>query len=271
MKFTISGFGARQDEQKNEASAAEEMKQTFIPRKSLVQVHFPQDDKKLTYYNELFDLKPGDRVYVEGSREGQQGRVASVSYNFKIKLSDYKKVITLVDTRISGSLYMAGSHFAAFDPAVLPKEQLTLWFKAPAAEEEVICVTDDFSFPLEDLTAMHIPSAIAERGHNYYLDSRVRYLMLDNGRGYAVVEGSEAYTVEFLYRDGWIYDLVCDCPCPYTCKHAFAAMLQLQESLELIETHYGEEFHARNYFAAVAKGTFFRYAIDGKENGSFIL
>ena len=64
----------------------------------------------LTYFNALFDLKVGDRVYVDGKLEGQLGHVVDVSYNFKIKISDYKKVIAVVDTTVHGQFYMAGSH-----------------------------------------------------------------------------------------------------------------------------------------------------------------
>ena len=42
----------------------------------------------LTYFNALFDLKDGDRVYVDGKLEGQLGHVVDVSYNFKIKISE---------------------------------------------------------------------------------------------------------------------------------------------------------------------------------------
>ena len=41
-------------------------------------------------------------VYVDGKLEGQRGRVVEVSYTFKIKLSDYKRVIAVVDTNVSG-------------------------------------------------------------------------------------------------------------------------------------------------------------------------
>ena len=90
----------------------------------------------LSYYNGEFDLKVGDRVYVDGKLEGQLGYITGVSYNFKIKLSDHKKVIAVVDTEVHGQFFLAGSHFIAFDPAVLPKEQIALWFKAPAQDDE---------------------------------------------------------------------------------------------------------------------------------------
>ena len=48
-------------------------------------------------------------------------------------------------------------------------------------------------------------------------------------------------------------------------------MLQLRETLDLIEKNYAEEFACTGYFAAINKGTLFAFAVDGKETGSFIL
>ena len=258
MGFTINGF-CNQSEH-------------TAPRKSLVRVRFPGKNTALSYYNDAFDLKVGDRVFVEGTLEGQLGRVVEVSYSFKIKLSDYRKVIALADTDVHGQFYMALSHFVTFDRSTLPAAQAAGWFKPPVKEDEEIIVScDDSSFPLEKLEKMDILPTIAERGHEYYLDNRVRYLSLDGEQGFAIVEGSEHYAVQFRYRDGLISQLVCDCPCVCTCKHEFAAMLQLRETLEQIEKHYAEDFKRSGYFAAVFKGTLFCFAIDGKETGSFTL
>ena len=73
------------------------------------------------------------------------------------------------------------------------------------------------------------------------------------------------------YRNGEISHLICDCPCSYTCKHEFAAMLQLRETLEIIDKHYAEQFERTGYFAAINKGTLFAFAVDSKETGSFTL
>lgn len=270
MAFKI-GFTAEHSERKPEATLAAE--QHFVtPRKSLVQVQFPGKGMALSYYNNQFDLKIGDFVYVDGKLEGQLGRITDVSYNFKIKIADYKRVIAVIDTAVKGQFYLAGSHFVTFDPDTLPKEQISLWFKAPVTEEEeYVSSTDDSSFRLEDLNTMKISPAIAERGHGYYMENRVRYIVLDGSQGFAVVEGSESYIVEFTYNDGEISQLICECPCSYNCKHEFAAMLQLRETLELVEKHYAEEYKRTGYFAAINKGTLFAYAIDGKETGSFVL
>ena len=100
MKFTINGFISSQNPAQSASPLSEAPPAASAPRKSVVQVHFPGWDKGLAYYNDQFDLKPSDRVYVDGKLEGQLGIVTAVNYNFKIKLSEYKRVIALVDTDV---------------------------------------------------------------------------------------------------------------------------------------------------------------------------
>lgn len=271
MAFKICGFGGSAEEKQAVVPESKKTENT-VPRKSIVQVSFPGKGMALSYYNDQFDLKLGDLVYVDGKLEGQLGRVVEISYNFKIKISEYKRIIAVCDTNIHGQFFMAGSHFVTFDPQALPAEQVTMWFKAPSKEDdEYVSGSDDTSFRLDNLKDMKISEAVAERGHNYYIENRVRYICLNGTRGYAIVEGSEGYIVEFEYREGEISNLICDCFCSYTCKHEFAAMLQLRETLDLIEKNYAEEFARTGYFAAINKGTLFAFAVDGKETGSFIL
>ena len=271
MAFKI-GFAAHTSENKPEAAVCSTPQQTAVPRRSLVQIRFGEKNLTLSYYNDRFDLHPGDLVYVDGKLEGIRGRVVEVSYNFKIKLADYKRVVAVVDTDVHGKFYMAGSHFVSFDRDGIPAGKIRTWFKAPALEEEeIVSGSDDTSFPLENLKEMHVKPEIAERGHAYYMDNRVRYIELDGSRGYAIVEGSEAYEVEFEYLSGAISGLTCSCFCSYNCKHEFAAMLQLRETLGLILDSYAGEYEHTGYFAAINKGTLFTYAVDGKDSGTFIL
>lgn len=264
------GFMAKyfEDQQKEEPTVV--VTEPIAPKASLVQVYFPGANKKLAYYNNKYDLHCGDLVYVEGSMEGVRGRIINVSYNFKIKASDYKKVIAVVDTDVKGQFHMAGSHFITFDPAALPRQKVALWF-LPPDDDEYIFGNDDTAFPLHDLSQMNVSPAIAERGHDYYMDNKVRYICVDGDKGYAIVDGSKAYEVLFEYRDGEISNLVCTCPCVYNCKHEFATMLQLKETLAIIEKQYQEQYSYGGYFAAISKATLFSIAIDGKETGTFTL
>lgn len=118
---------------------------------------------------------------------------------------------------------------------------------------------------------MDVSADVAERGHEYYVGNKVRYLRIDRTEGYAIVEGSENYEVEFTYRGGEISGLVCSCFCSYNCKHEFAAMLQLRETLELISGNYEEEYERTGYFAAIHKGTLFAFAVNDRETGMLTL
>ena len=271
MTFRI-GFAAEHPENKSAETEYTVPHQAAAPRRSVVQVYFEGRNMTLAYYNDLFDLHRGDMVYVDGKLEGMRGRVTEVNYNFKIKVSDYKRVIAVADTAVHGQFHMAGSHFVTFDREALPVSRAASWFKAPAKQEdEFVSGSDDTTFSLYDLSNMGVSAAIAERGHDYYMENRVRYICVDDTRGYAIVEGSKPYELEFEYRDGEISGLVCSCFCGSGCKHEFAAMLQLKETLELIEKHYADEYARTGFFAAVSKGTLFAFAIDGRETGSFTL
>ena len=87
----------------------------------------------------------------------------------------------------------------------------------------------------------------------------------------AIVEGTQPYKLECDYIDGEIRNLVCDCFCTYACKHMFAAMLQLKETLTFIEKHYPGRFEESRYFAAVCKETLLNTAMAGRETGSIML
>lgn len=271
MAFKI-GFAAEHPENKPAEATYTMPQQAVTPRKSVVQVYFAGRNMTLAYYNDQFDLHRGDMVYVDGKLEGMRGRVIEVNYNFKIKVSDYKRVIAVVDTNVHGQFFMAGSHFVTFDREALPISKVATWFKAPTKDDdEFVSGSDDSTFRLDDLKNMDVSAAIAERGHEYYMENKVRHISIDDTKGYALVEGSECYEVEFEYRNGEISQLICSCFCSYNCKHEFAAMLQLREMLELISKHYENNYERTDYFAAINKGTLFAFAIDGKDIGSFTL
>lgn len=257
----------------NEEKQEDEVKMERLPgekktvKKSVVQVKFDGYGRALAYYNDSFDLQVGDLVFVDGKLCGKQGVVTEVNYNFKIKLSEYQKVVSVADTEVKGNLYFAGSHFVAFEKSVLPREKVKAWFMPPENEEEYVSGTDDTSFFLENLQEMNVRQPIAERGHEYYRQNRVRYICIDGTEGYAVVEGENHYEVEFTYDQGEISGLTCNCLCSYTCKHEVATMLQLKETLGYITEKYEAEYEESGYFAAICKTTLFRYAMDGEKKG----
>jgi hypothetical protein len=245
--------------------------QTAAPRKSLVRVSFPDSTALLTYYNTLFDLQSGDFVFVEGSFYGKRGCVVDVNYNFKINPADYKRVISVAKRDIKGNFFHTESHLITFEKSVLPIETARSWFFPPYDETMFDSSSDGTDFPLDMLNHFNLSPNSSEKGRKYYTESRVRYISLDNGHGYAIVEGTKPYEVEFIYNNGDISALTCTCPCFGCCKHELAALLQLRETLEEIDTNYGDKFQKSRYFAAVAKCTLFAFAVDGKSYGSMTL
>ena len=105
--FHRIGFASCSDEPSSQGTPSVPASNASEPRKSVVRVHFPARNMTLSYYNDAFDLKVGDIVYVDGNLEGLRGRVVDITYNFKIKLSDYKRVISVADTEVKGELFFA--------------------------------------------------------------------------------------------------------------------------------------------------------------------
>lgn len=270
MKFRI-GFSAGPQE-KAAPAIPDEPHRSVTPVKSVVQVHFPARNMTLSYYNDMFDLRCGDTVYVDGKLEGLRGRVVNVNRSFHIKLADYKRVVALADTAVHGTFHLAGSRLVAFEPDVLPYSIVRTWFKAPEAEdEEYASGHDEDPFFLNELSDLKVSRAVFERGQKYYAENRVAYLSLDGHIGRAIVEGTAPYEVQFVYEEGQISAFTCDCFCSYLCKHQVAVLLQLKETLEHITKHYAGLYSDSGYFAAVSRTALFSFALDGRESGSITL
>ncbi len=238
----------------------------------LVQVRFPVRNLNLWYYNSQFDLRPGDLVYVEGKMAGHLGQVTDLRPGPDVQPQGCQPILARVDTAVHGQFFLAGTHAVTFDPQILPGAKAASWFLAPEAGGDHYSSDSEIRpFPLADLGKMKISPGVAQRGHSYYLENRVKYLCVDDGQGYAIVNGSTPYEVKFQLLDGIIHNLFCTCPCNYNCKHEFAAMLQLLDTVTRLRLYYPDRYDPRGYFAAVSKGTLFSFALEGREQGSFTL
>lgn len=265
----IIGFTVK-DEKNEKVRAEKQVIKTVPPKKSLVKVRFLNCGCEYTYYNDKFDLEVGDIVFVDGKLEGKRGRVTEISYGFKVKLSDFKRVIAKADTDIKGEFASSNMYFLSFDKNSLPFEKVISWFIPPVKDEdEFVDSVDDKSFLLDDLGGMGASVDVFERGEDYAYDGAVKYLSLDGTSGKAIVEGSKAYTVEFEYKNGEISKLVCDCYCVGACKHEVATLLILKYFLKDIEENFKQEFEKSGYFSAVNKDEFLQLVLNGNYKRRF--
>ena len=72
MKKYPIGFNTRINKESEENAPMEVCKGVIEPKKSVVQVYFPHRGMGWAYYNDSFDLKVGDFVYVEGKLESRE-------------------------------------------------------------------------------------------------------------------------------------------------------------------------------------------------------
>ena len=231
---------------------------------SVVAVDFPPLGITRTYYNDRFDLKPGDIVLVEGSAAAEMGRVSAVSRHFKIRLSDYQRITAVVDSGISGKFYPAGTHQISFAPAALPAHRAAAWFfPAVSPDDCYISSYDGASFPLDQLEDMPIAPEAARRGETLFRDGRVAYLCMNASRGYAIVMGDAPNEVEVEFLDGAVRDLTCSCHGVGHCAHAYAALLQLRDCLSAIQAEHALEYADEWYFIAVSRDLYAKLTAGG--------
>ena len=242
-----------------------------MPKRSLVNVFFPEKGIAPAYYNDQFDLKVGDLVFVEGAFEGLRGRVTEVCYTFRIKKSEYKKVISVVQTEIFGEVTIAGGSIIAIDENVMPYEKVRTWFFPPTTEGEEeyeISVEEGKEIPLKELEKMEIPPVIRERGEDYFEEDRIVFLEIRDDTLRAIAQGSKPYEITGKFRDGKFSELLCTCPFPGTCKHEYATLLFLRETKKAMDEEYGDDFDF-DYLAMMPKSVFYEYLVESKKRGAF--
>ena len=116
---SILGFGI---EEKPAPATADLVPQEPVqPVRSLVTVRFPEDGRSLTYYNDRFDLKEGDLVFVSGKLAGKPGVVQHVITRFKINLSNYQKIIAKAGSPIHGYFESVLDKMVSYDHAALSR------------------------------------------------------------------------------------------------------------------------------------------------------
>ena len=72
------GFNPFHSRTGQEKSKKRERKTVAEIKPTIVQIFFPDRGRTLAYYNDRFDLHPGDIVFVDGKLAGLRGRVTAV-------------------------------------------------------------------------------------------------------------------------------------------------------------------------------------------------
>lgn len=213
------------------------------PVKSLVRVRFEDADPELTYYNDRFDLKPGNRVFVSGKRAGEIGIVSSVSTKFRIRLSDFERVIALAQTPIRGTYKPAADKMLSYDSNALSPEAFRAWVMPPEEEDDGILCGDGCEIPLDDPhNADDVDRAVFDRAIDYCNSGRIGYISVRDGIGHAYVEGRHWYELDFRIRDNMIEEAYCGCPYPGLCKHLLAVAVTLSAIAQHGDLDLGRDF-----------------------------
>ena len=86
------GFWSENEQSKEQKNETTQFKaEKTEAKESVVRVYFPARGFACSYYNDKFDLKKGDGLYVDGKLEGLLGFITEVSYCFKINIALTRK------------------------------------------------------------------------------------------------------------------------------------------------------------------------------------
>ena len=226
----MMGFG-RDDTKETPDVLIPQVNEIHEAVKSLVRVRFETFDRELTYFNDLFDLKEGDRVFVSGKLAGKVGCITSVTTKFKIRLSDYERVIAVAQTPVHGSYVPVMDKMLSYDGVALSPEEFRTWFLPPEepidGPKEIIC-GDGYVIPLDDPhKAEGAMPQVFDRALEYCRTGKIGYVSMRDGIGRAYVAGSEWYELEFTIRNNAIQEAYCSCPYAGLCKHLLAVAIML--------------------------------------------
>ena len=205
------------------------MKNSSAPVRSLVTVSFDDDGRELTYYNDRFDLEPGDRVFVSGKFAGKPAVIEEVFTKFKIRPSDYQRVIAVAGCPVRGTYEAVLNKMVCTGGDAMTPDEFRSWILPPRTEEEEEFIygegydLDIFRFE-EDEEAS---PALSGRAADYCSSGKVAYIGGRDGIGRAFIEGGSWYELEFRLSGDRVTEMYCDCPCPGLCKHLLAVAMTL--------------------------------------------
>ncbi|MBO6011844.1 MAG: SWIM zinc finger family protein [Oscillospiraceae bacterium] len=249
---SILGFSVGEPPEETPAAAQAESAE---PVRSLVSVSFPDDGRTLTYYNDGFALEPGDRVFVEGKLAGRVGVVEKVCEKFRIRPSDYKKVVSVANAVLRGTYEAVLDMMVARGGDAMSPEEFRATVLPPRSGEDELLVGDGFELDLNDpASAEEADRASIDRAIEYCRGNRVAYVAVRGGAGTAYVRGTKWYEVGFTLDGDRVAGMYCDCPRPGLCKHLLAVAFTVGALVKL------GGVDPRADFSAVESGCFWSMA-----------
>ncbi|MGN0528596.1 MAG: hypothetical protein ACI4IE_05640 [Eubacterium sp.] len=245
MKMKI-GFNIGESKKENTENIANTVAPEVVaeePVRSVVTVRF-ENGREYPYYNDEFNLKVGDVVFVDGKLAGQQGRVTGVTTKFKVSLDYYKRVIARLNLNFNGGFERVNGFMLSKD-CVLPFEQVNAWFNPPREDEEEFFIGEGYEVMLgktDECEDVYRDEYID--GAELFYDDAVKYISVKNGLGKAIVKSSKYHTVDFTLENGVIKNLYCDCISAHCCKHIVAVCMAIQMLIDKNKISYDTDFTA---------------------------
>lgn len=227
------------------------------PVKSVATVKF-ENGREYPYYNDKFNLKAGNNVYVDGKLYGKLGVVSDVTTKFKINRTIYKDVISKLDFNISGKFKNCQDYMLTKGNSIITKEQLLTWFIPPFVPK------DEYDKPDEYIYGEGYSCKIGEIDLNIDAfddavdaieNGELKAILVNNGVGTAVIKNNDnTHIVEFKTDNNALTDIYCDCISPDFCKHCAAVCILISTFFKRKYIEIGDSFLAVNHewFAKIA-------------------
>lgn len=201
---------------------------------SLVTVRFSEDGKSFVYFNDRFDLEEGDRVFVSGKMAGCSGIVVNVTTRFRIRLSDYERVISKACRTIRGTYESVIGKMVSLDSEAMTPEGFRSWILPPrngngGEEDGEVFAGEGFKLMLSELEEDEdVTEAVLDRAADYCMKGKVGYIGVRRGAGTAYIHGTSWYEATFRLHGDRMTEMYCSCPYPGLCKHLLASAMTVR-------------------------------------------
>lgn len=195
----------------------------------MAEVLFLATGEKIKYLDDGHDVKPGDIVFVSGSRNGIHAEVKEIYEYEDINPEFYQRITDVIDFDIPLTLRPHGQFFEAAHPNDELWEKVQKWF-----------ISSDYSQPedahiermITDMSNSDVSARVMERALEYINLLRVMAVYVSEGKGTGIIVGREIYIVKFNINSYDSIEIECNCPYDKYCKHE-AAIVHLLDNVIL--------------------------------------